>query len=222
MQSDPVSPSLPHEKPNGNSCPALAVTLSTEGAVTTEDTGPGGLTPRWTVRFTITYLDTPHTHQEPIIFLKPRLSDHGKYQLRYLLDGQWHDAEPGIGCMMGMDLKETELHVVDSRARFVSLHPGEAWETALSVFQLDWECPDEDGAAYAGEVFQLQYLGESVQWWDYGRHDDHKETVVTVDAFGRVLSPTDNAGRGNLVFQRSNVLEARWCKPPRSGVGTQY
>ncbi|KAL2865273.1 uncharacterized protein BJX67DRAFT_359112 [Aspergillus lucknowensis] len=140
--------------------PIVAVSLSTEGAIITEDTGPGGLAPHWTVKITVTYLDTLNTHQKPITFQTRRVSDDSPYQLRYLLDGQWRDAEVGVGCMLGIDLsRNSSINIADSGGRFASLHPGEVWEDSLSVFHLDWECPDDDGAAYVGDAFRLQYMG---------------------------------------------------------------
>ncbi|KAJ0422348.1 hypothetical protein BJY00DRAFT_311069 [Aspergillus carlsbadensis] len=148
--------------------------------------------------------------------MTPDMTDVSQHKLQYLLHGEWRDAALGIGGMAGIDFSgpgKSELNVAESYGTFASLSPGEVWESSFSMFDLDWECLGENNTGPAGDAFRLQYLGRPLEWWDYGRCDEHKETVVTVDAFLRVVSPKHGGGGGReeLVPQRLNVLEASWC-----------
>ncbi|KAL3473095.1 hypothetical protein BJX99DRAFT_234242 [Aspergillus californicus] len=210
MQSDPSPPQDDLSSPNARSLPVLAVSLSAKGPITTKDTGQD-LVPVWTVKITIAYLNDPNTPAKAVTFQKPRLHDVNHYQLLYLLDDQWRDAELGVGCLLGMDFsRKSEINVAYSGGKFVSLNPGESFETEVEVFQLDWECLNEAGTEYAGDVFSLQHMGGTIGWWAYGGRKEHMNTVLTVDAFSRVLG--DSGEKAKLVVQPSNVLQASWCK----------
>ncbi|KAL2842116.1 hypothetical protein BJX68DRAFT_270834 [Aspergillus pseudodeflectus] len=202
-------------RPAATPLPTLAVTLSTKGAITPKEPGPGQPAPAWIVKFTVTYPAIPNTNtlQEPIIFKASSVTDVSRYRLQYLLNGEWRDASLGVGCMGGIDFYEespSEINVAENYGTFRVLSPGEVWERSFSVFDLDWECPDENNTGHPGDAFRLQYLGGPLEWWDYGRREEHKETVVMVNMFGEVVGVKDNAGREELMLQRSNVLEASW------------
>ncbi|KAL4794537.1 hypothetical protein BDV19DRAFT_390143 [Aspergillus venezuelensis] len=174
--------------------------------------------PTWTVNLTLAYLESPtNTPPNPIIFTPPDVTDISRYKLQYLINSQWRDAVLGFGCMAGVDFDEFsenyEMNVSEDYGSFKTLVPEEVYETTFPVSQLDWECPVEDTVGPAGDVFQLQYLGGRWEWWDYGRREEHKQTAVTFILLGDGVGPKGSDGRQNLVLQKSNVLEARWCKP---------
>jgi hypothetical protein len=209
-----------HHRPTPTPLQTLAVTLSTKGSITTQETSPGRLAPEWIVKFTVTYRPTTPNSSTPIIFMAWDVTDVSRYRLQYRHNGQWRDAVLGIGCMAGTDFdfyedSPSELNVSEYYGTFRALAPGEVWERSFSVFGLHWECPSEDGAGPAGDAFRLQYLGGPLEWWDYGRREEHKGTVVTVNSFGEVVGPKNNGGRGELVLLPSNVLEASWCSSAR-------
>ncbi|KAL3487984.1 hypothetical protein BJX62DRAFT_240463 [Aspergillus germanicus] len=192
-------------RPTPTSLPTLAMTLSTKGAITTQETSPGRLAREWIVKFTVTYSPIIPNSTTPIIFMAWDVTDVSRYRLQYRLNGEWRDAVLGIGCMAGADsdLYEdtpSELNVSEYYGTFRVLAPGEVWERSFSMFGLDWECPGEDGAGPAGDAFRLQCLGGPLEWWDYGRREEHKGTVVTVNSFGEVVSPKGNGGRGDFAL----------------------
>ncbi|KAL3447847.1 hypothetical protein BJX65DRAFT_307525 [Aspergillus insuetus] len=202
-------------RPAPTPLPTLAVTLSTKGAITTQETSPGRPAPEWVVKFTVTYSPTIPNSSTPIIFMAWDVTDVSRYRLQYRLNGQWRDAVLGIECMAGTDFdfyehSPSELNVSEYYGTFRVLSPGEVWERSFSVFGLNWECPSENGDGPAGDAFRLQYLGGPLGWWDYGRREQHKGTIITINAFGEVVGPKDTAGREELVLQQSNVLEAIW------------
>ncbi|KAL4971300.1 hypothetical protein BDW66DRAFT_155794 [Aspergillus desertorum] len=198
-----------------DSLPTLAVTLSSDGGITTEDIGFGRVSLQWTVNMTVTYLKTPKTTQQrPITFQTPNTHDMSTFRLCYLFNNTWKDTKYGPGCMLGVDFfTSSEINVAYSGGSFTSLAPGESWEQSVSVFDFEWFCPKEGvGVEIAGDAFTLQYTGGVVGWWDYGGREEHMETTVTADAMRRVVSPKDSGGRQDVVFQASNVLEAPWDK----------
>ncbi|KAL4747544.1 hypothetical protein BDW72DRAFT_196621 [Aspergillus terricola var. indicus] len=198
--------------------PTLAVTLSSDGGITTEDIGFGRVAPHWMVKMTVTYLETPKTAQQrPITFQTPNTHDMSTFSLRYLFNNTWKDARYGPGCMLGVDFggpTTSQINIAYSGGGFASLAPGESWEKSVSIFEFEWLCPEEGvDVEVVGDAFTLQYTGGVVGWWDYGGRDEHRETTVTVDWMRRIVSSKDSSGRQEeVVFQASNVLEIPWDK----------
>ncbi|KAL4966222.1 oxygenase MpaB family protein [Aspergillus stella-maris] len=125
------------------------------------------------------------------------------------------DALHGFGCMAGVDFgfpENYEMNDSENYGTFVTLVPGQVYETTFSVFQPDRESPDEDNTGPAGDVFRLQYLGGALGWWDFGRREEHRGTVVTFSPLGDVVGSKGGTERPELKLQPSNVLEATWCK----------
>ena len=60
-----------------------------------------------------------------------------------------------------------------------------------------------------GEILRYVFNGATLDWWDWGDKKQHEGTLVKVPCFisPRVVHPSDNGGREELVVPASNVVE---------------
>ncbi|KAL6704470.1 hypothetical protein ACN47E_008214 [Coniothyrium glycines] len=101
---------------------------------------------------------------------------------------------------------------VSQHEMFVTLWPGQEWKE----FQ-HWTEGDE-GLPYGaadGEVLMLVWVGRTLDWWDWGTKEDHRDTDVRLGGWcaGPVEVPHNNGGRPKLVVPASNVVELTVLSP---------
>ncbi|KAH7380165.1 hypothetical protein BKA66DRAFT_442479 [Pyrenochaeta sp. MPI-SDFR-AT-0127] len=145
--------------------------------------------------------------KQPITFHTHVFEDYDNYQLKRLRNGTWenYDDESG-GCGFRI-VDDPDVPVtVGQYGHFVSLQPGESW-TTLQRIGYNWTELPED--AENGETFRYVFIGETLDWWNWGSKADHEETVVKLPCYlaGPVVDPKDNDGRPQLVVQTSNEVE---------------
>ncbi|KAL9068674.1 MAG: hypothetical protein Q9157_006422 [Trypethelium eluteriae] len=84
---------------------------------------------------------------------------------------------------------------------FVELKPGESYSQSLSLY------PDEDFVEdfELGKRYAYRFLGESLEWWSWGRKEDFRNKPVLENSISRAFSPS-------LVVPASNYIELEVCK----------
>jgi hypothetical protein len=90
-------------------------------------------------------------------------------------------------------------------SEFVTLHPGESWTYEDEVQGPSWTClPEKD--LKVGDEFKYLWKGATVDWWDWGTKEDHRETEVKLrcNVNGGLEEPKDNDGRPKLMLPASN------------------
>lgn len=83
-----------------------------------------------------------------------------------------------------------------------TLDPGESWSFTREVR----EFPKD---AAQGDRFRYLFKGATLDWWNWGNLEDHKDTVVWVPGrfVAKVRDPKDNDGRPTVVVPASNAEE---------------
>ncbi|KAJ5244796.1 hypothetical protein N7489_004892 [Penicillium chrysogenum] len=87
----------------------------------------------------------------------------------------------------------------DDGYHFQTLMPGESWSFTRHVTDFPKEFAP-------GDKFRYQFKGSTLNWWDWGNYEDHKETVVWIEE-DLLDSPKDNGGRPVIVLPASNYIE---------------
>jgi hypothetical protein len=153
----------------------------------------------------VTYEEQEQGTARPVTFHTRVFEAYDNYQLGRYRNGVWenYDDESGGSGFQIMDDPDVPVTVGQDN-RFASLQPGESWTTSQHIGYNWTELPDD---AENGEIFRYVFIGETVDWWDWGSKADHEATVVKLPCFaGYVVDPKDNNGRPELVVQPSNVV----------------
>ncbi|KAJ5876514.1 uncharacterized protein N7529_002098 [Penicillium soppii] len=85
---------------------------------------------------------------------------------------------------------------------FWTLKPGESWSFTREVN----EFPKD---AAPGDQYRYLFKGATLDWWDFGSFEDHKDTMVWVPGWlvAKVKDPKDNGGRPVIIVPASNAVE---------------
>lgn len=143
----------------------------------------------------------------PVTFHTRVFEDYDNYQLGRYRNGAWenYNDESG-GCSFRIVDDPDVPVIVGQDGHFASLQPGESWMTSQRIGYNWTELPDD---AENGEIFRYVFIGETVDWWNWGSKADHEGTIVKLPCYlaGPVVDPKDNHGRPQLVVQTSNVID---------------
>lgn len=85
---------------------------------------------------------------------------------------------------------------------FWTLKPGESWSFTRKVSEFP-----KDVAP--GDTFRYLFKGATLDWWNWGNFETHKDTVVWVPGWlqAKIKDPKDNEGRPVVVVPASNAVE---------------
>ncbi|OQD62916.1 hypothetical protein PENPOL_c010G01511 [Penicillium polonicum] len=85
---------------------------------------------------------------------------------------------------------------------FWTLKPGESWSFTREVSEFPKDLAP-------GDRFRYLFKGATLDWWNWGNFEDHKDTVVWVPGWlvAKVQDPSDNEGRPIVVVPASNTVE---------------
>ncbi|RAH62700.1 hypothetical protein BO85DRAFT_473403 [Aspergillus piperis CBS 112811] len=100
------------------------------------------------------------------------------------------------------DNPDRVLNVAENpEGRFVTLFPGESWSKSWS-----FDLPDD---LRPGEQVRYQFVGITLDWWDWGTAEDHAQTIVTLPGSGiePISHPKNNDNRSKVVIPASNIVE---------------
>lgn len=112
------------------------------------------------------------------------------------------------GYALNWDDPDKEIHIVGDNC-FDFLRPGQSIDV---TYDLD---PHDDSSLppglELGDEIRYQYKGGTIDWWDWGTEEDHKDTKVTVKGivYTWLAKPNDNDGRPRIEVHASNVVQFR-------------
>jgi len=168
------------------------------------------------LRLVVTYEKVDGESERPITFHKTAFtSDFSAHSTRegwaiyQHVDGDWKKVESDESCFAIFD--DPPIPVVVGNAgqhdtQFVTLHPGETWVDIFRQQSESWsKLPYE---TKAGDCFKCLMRGASLDWWDWGTKEDHRETQVMLPCFvaGDLEEPRGNGGRPKLIVPASNEI----------------
>jgi hypothetical protein len=158
-----------------------------------------------TISIKVTY--EAEASAKPITFHAMVFETHEVYALYRLQNRVWKMWD--IGDMCGWRIvDDPEVPVkVGLDEQFTSLRPGESWITEQNLQGDSWSSLPKPDEMEDGETLRFVFMGNEVEWWDYGRKEDHVETLVKLPCYiyGPVVDPKDNDGRPKLVVPASMV-----------------
>ncbi|KAF2729340.1 hypothetical protein EJ04DRAFT_556160 [Polyplosphaeria fusca] len=159
------------------------------------------------VSIKVTYDAMPDAR--PIIFHAHVFDTEDNLQLHRLEGDNWNVCEDfgDEGGFLLVDDPDVPINVAQDTEKFVSLRPGESWSTSRRLQGEKWTYLPDDSKG--GNRFRVEFDGATVDWWDWGSREEHKDTVVKLPCWikGPVVDPKDNGGREKMNVSASDVVE---------------
>lgn len=205
----PPSPRSISPSARVNGAPIFSVTIAGPTTLSMKDQIPS--LPRYPLTVTVSYHIQagspclPHSGMltfHSYIFKQPDNHYEGFRIYRRGNDGwtpyEWRTHQLGF--------RITEPHALNvgrnEENHFWTLKPGESWSFTRQVD----EFPKD---AAPGDKFRYLFKGATLDWWNWGNFETHKDTVVWVPGWlqGKVQDPKGNGGRPVVVVPASNAVE---------------